>query len=120
MDRAVAGLTAFMCALAIAAASVGPFWRIRDVAIEGAHHTPVDAVVAASELVGAHSFTASSARARARLLALPAVRDARVEIRVPGDARVALTERVPIARWVSGGAEWFVDWALEDARRRTR
>jgi len=35
--RAVAGLTAVMCAAAIVAASIGPFWRIRDVAIEGAH-----------------------------------------------------------------------------------
>ena len=109
MDRVVAGLTAFMCAAAIAAASVGPFWRIRDVAIEGAHHVTIDAVVTASELVGAQSFTASAARARTRLIKLPAVRDARVEIRVPGQARVILNERVAIARWVSGGTELFVD-----------
>jgi cell division septal protein FtsQ len=105
----IAGLTAFMCAAAIAAASIGPFWRIRDVAIEGAHHVPVDAVVTASELVGAQSFTASSARARARLIGLPAVRDARVEIRIPDHARVILSERVAVARWISGGTEWLVD-----------
>ncbi|MDP9275436.1 MAG: FtsQ-type POTRA domain-containing protein [Chloroflexota bacterium] len=109
MDRAVAGLTAVMCAVAIVAASFGPFWRIREVAIEGAHHVTVDAVVTASELVGAQSFTASAARARARLVKLPAVRDARVEIRIPDHARVVLSERVAIARWVSGGTELFVD-----------
>jgi hypothetical protein len=113
MDRAVAGLTAVMCAAAIVAASIGPFWRIRDVAIEGAHHVTVDSVVAASELLGAQSFTASSARARDRLVKLPAVRDARVEIRIPDHARVILSERVAIARWVSGSgsgsSEWFVD-----------
>jgi len=108
-----------MCAAAIVAASIGPFWRIRDVAIEGAHHVTVDSVVAASELLGAQSFTASSAWARDRLIKLPAVRDARVEIRIPDHARVTLTERVAIARWVSGSgsgsasgsgsSEWFVD-----------
>jgi hypothetical protein len=109
VDRAVAGVTAFMCAAAIVAASIGPFWRIRDVAIEGAHHVTVDTVVAASELLGAQSFTASAARARDRLVKLPAVRDARVEIRIPDHARVILSERVAIARWISGGTEWFVD-----------
>jgi len=109
MDRAVAGVTAFMCAAAILAASIGPFWRIRDVAIEGAHHVPVDAVVAASELLGAESFTASAARARARPVKLPAVRDAQVQIRIPDHVTVILSERVAVARWISGGTEWFVD-----------
>ena len=85
-----------MCAAAIVAASIGPFWRIRDVTIEGAHHVPVDAVVSASELVEAQAFTASAARARERLVKLPAVRDARVEIRIPDHARVILSERVAI------------------------
>jgi POTRA domain-containing FtsQ-type protein len=102
-----------MCAAAILAASIGPFWRVRDVAIEGAHHVAVDTVVAASGLLDAQSFTASAARARDRLVHLPAVRDARVEIRIPDQARVILSERVAIARWMSGsgagGTEWFVD-----------
>ena len=98
-----------MCAAAIVAASIGPFWRIRDVAIEGAHHVTVDTAVAASELLGAQAFTASATRARDRLIKLPAVRDARVEIRIPDHARVILSERVAIARWVAGGTEWFVD-----------
>jgi len=100
-----------MCALAIVAASIGPFWRIRDVAIEGAHHVAVDAVVAATGLLGAQTFTASAARARDGLVRLPAVRDARIEIRIPDSVRVILSERVAIARWVSSasGTEWFVD-----------
>jgi cell division septal protein FtsQ len=100
-----------MCAAAIAAASIGPFWRIRDVEIEGAHHVAVDTVVTASQLLEAQSFTASTARARDRLVRLPAVRDARVEIRIPDRARVVLSERVAIARWVTSvnGTEWFVD-----------
>ncbi len=110
LDRAIAGVTAFMCAAAIVAASIGPFWRIRDVSIEGAHHVTVDAVVAASGLLGAQAFTASASRARDRLLhALPALRDARVEIRIPDRAGVVLSERVPTLRWIAGGVEWFVD-----------
>jgi cell division septal protein FtsQ len=97
-----------MCAAAIVAASIGPFWRIRDVAIEGAHHVAVDSVVAATGLVGAQAFTASATRARDRLIHLPAVRDALVEIRIPDRARVVLSERVAIARWTSG-SEWLVD-----------
>ncbi|MDQ2915049.1 MAG: FtsQ-type POTRA domain-containing protein [Chloroflexota bacterium] len=99
-----------MCAAAIVAAAMGPYWRIRDVAIEGAHHVAVDAVVAASALLEAQAFTSSAARARDRLVhALPAVRDARVEIRIPDHARVVLSERVAIARWTASGTEWFVD-----------
>jgi cell division septal protein FtsQ len=97
-----------MCAAAIVAASIGPFWRIRDVAIEGAHHVAVDAVVAATGLVGAQAFTTSAARARDRLVHLPAVRDALVEIRIPDRVRIVLSERVAVARWISG-SEWFVD-----------
>jgi len=98
-----------MCAAAIVAASIGSFWRIRDVAIEGAHHVAVDTVVTTTGLLEAQSFTASAARARERLLKLPAVRDARVDIRIPDRVRVVLMERSAIARWVSGGSEWFVD-----------
>jgi cell division septal protein FtsQ len=99
-----------MCAAAIVAASIGPFWRIREVSIEGAHHVGVDAVVAASGLLDAQAFTASTSRARDRLVrALPAVRDARVEIRIPDRALVVLSERVATLRWVASGVEWFVD-----------
>ena len=100
-----------MCGAAIVAAAIGPFWQIREVSIEGTHHVAVDTVVTATGLVGAQAFTASAARARERLVQIPAVRDARVEIRIPDRARVLLSERVPILRWSSGtsGVEWFVD-----------
>ena len=107
----VAGVTAVACGAAIVAAAMGPYWRIRDVAIEGAHHVAVDAVVVTSGLLGSQAFTASSARSRDLLVHLPAVRDASIEIRIPDRARVVVTERVAIARWASAtsGAEWFVD-----------
>jgi len=108
-----------MCAAAIVAASIGPFWRIRDIAIEGAHHVAVDAVVTASGLLEAQTFTASAARARDGLLHLPAVRDARIEIRIPDRARVVLSERVAIARWISSAVLCAVKRACSlRARRR--
>lgn len=107
----IAGVTAVACAAAIVAAAIGPFWRIRDVLIEGTHHVPIDTVVAATGLVGAQAFTASGALARQRLVELPAVRDARVEIRIPDRARVVLSERAAVLRWMStpNSVELFVD-----------
>jgi cell division protein FtsQ len=105
----IAGLVAVACAAAIVAVATGPFWRIRDIDIAGTHHVSVDSVVAASDLVGAQAFTASAARARARLLALPAVRDARVEIHIPDRAIVTLAERVPVLRWTAAATDWLVD-----------
>jgi len=102
-------VTAVLCAAAIVAATIGPFWRIREVSVEGTHHVSVDTVVSASALDGAQTFMASAARARERLVRLPAVRDARIEITVPDRARIAVTERVALGRWVAAGLEWFVD-----------
>jgi cell division protein FtsQ len=91
------------------ATAIGPFWRIRDVSIQGTHQVTVDAVVAASGLLDVQAFTASSARARDRLLHLPAVRDARVEIRIPDRANIVITERLAALRWIASGNELFVD-----------
>ena len=102
-------MTAVLCAAAIVAATIGPFWRIREVSVEGAHHVTVDTVVSASALDGAQTFTASAARARERLMRLPAVREARIEITVPVRARISLSERAALGRWVAAGLEWFVD-----------
>jgi cell division septal protein FtsQ len=79
------------------------------VTVSGTHHVTVDAVSMASALAGAPSFLASAARARDRITRLPAVRDARVEVTLPGQANIAVTERVAIGRWVVGAGELFVD-----------
>ncbi len=75
----------------------------------GTHHVTVDSAVNAAALVNEQTFTTSGTAARARLLELPAVRDARVEIRIPASARIVLTERVALGRWSAGGREFFVD-----------
>ncbi|MGH2379516.1 MAG: cell division protein FtsQ/DivIB, partial [Candidatus Limnocylindria bacterium] len=63
----------------------------------------------ATALVGVPLFRASSADARAALLGISAVLDARVELGLPASARVVLTEREAVGRWVAGTLEWFVD-----------
>src|SRR5256885_16107009 len=54
-------------------------------------------------------FRSSPAAARAALLALPAVRDARVWISLPDGAHVEVTERDAVVRWVLGTVEWYAD-----------
>lgn len=69
-----------------------------------------DAARTQSGLDGAPTFLASGAHARALLRALPAVRDARVEIGVPSSARITLVEREAVGRWSSSdNVEWFID-----------
>jgi cell division septal protein FtsQ len=69
-----------------------------------------DAARTQSGLEGVPTFLASAAGARAQLRTLPAVRDARVELLLPGTARITLTERQAVGRWVaSDNVEWFID-----------
>ena len=107
--RALGAALAAGSALLLAACALSPFFRIERIAVGGAHHTTVDAVVSAAGLTGASTFSASAALARKQLLRLPAVRDAVVDIALPDEARITIRERVPIGRWIAGGLEWFVD-----------
>lgn len=77
--------------------------------VSGAHHLAAAAIVDRSGLRGRPVFRASAADARRELLALPAIRDATVVLALPDQARIVVTERTPVARWVLAPAEWFVD-----------
>lgn len=99
-----------MCAAALVWLSFSDSPAIARVDVNGARHVRVGQAVAQSGLLDEPAFIASAGEARRRLRALPAVRDARVEITLPGAARITLVERVAIGRWVaSNGLEWFVD-----------
>ncbi|MDP9266555.1 MAG: FtsQ-type POTRA domain-containing protein, partial [Chloroflexota bacterium] len=107
--RAGDALVAVLAALGVVAAASAPL-GIRSVEVEGARHTTPRDAVAASHLLGASPFRASGASSRAGLVAaLPAVRDATIELLLPDRARVRLAEREPLGRWIAGGAEFFVD-----------
>ena len=107
--RASAAALAVVCAMALVVLAVGATFTVRSVAVEGTHHLTPEAVRSQSGLLGARLFLASAARARERVLLMPAARDARVELALPDAARVTVSERTAVGRWVSGGAEWFVD-----------
>ncbi len=102
-------MIAAVCAAGVAVLAFVPLEPIAAVDVGGARHVPRSQAVAASGLLGRPVFRASAADARAALLLVPAVRDARVELRLPTTATVTLVEREAAARWVVGATEWFVD-----------
>lgn len=89
--------------------TTGAFEPIGAVAVTGARHVSVAEATRRSGLAGRPIFQASAAEARAALLGIAAVRDARIELALPTAARVTVSEREAAGRWVVGGAEWFVD-----------
>jgi hypothetical protein len=89
--------------------ALAPLPRVAGVQVTGAHHLRAAAVADRSMLRGRPIFSASAADARRLLLALPAVRDATVALALPDQARISITERTPVGRWILGAAEWFVD-----------
>lgn len=93
----------------LAILAFAPLLPISAIEVRGGRHVTRELAILASGLDGAAVFRASSAEARARLRALPAVRDATVEIELPRTARIALVERTAVGRWVGGELEWFVD-----------
>ncbi len=101
-----------MCAALLVGLAQASLWPVRAVALTSTRHLDPQTAIAQSGLLGVPVFRASTFDARARLLALPALRDARVELSLPDGASVTLTEREAAGRWVAGGpggAEWFVD-----------
>jgi cell division septal protein FtsQ len=83
--------------------------RIATLATAGARHLTREQITATAGLVGRPVFSASASEARAALLQLPAVRDARVRIALPDRAEVDVVERDAIVRWVIGPTEWYAD-----------
>ncbi|HEY8655456.1 MAG TPA: FtsQ-type POTRA domain-containing protein [Candidatus Limnocylindria bacterium] len=100
---------AVLAGLGLGLVALAPVPEVSDVEVTGAHHVAAATVADRSGLRGQPVFRASAVGARRLLLAIPAVRDARVVLSLPDQARITVTERVPAARWILGPAEWFVD-----------
>lgn len=107
--RPGAAAAALLSAAALVALARAPAPVVTELAVSGVRHLAAASVADRSGLRGQPIFEASGAQARARLLALPAVRDATVALALPAQARIAITERVAVGRWIIGAAEWFVD-----------
>ena len=97
------------CGIALLVIGLSGSPKVAALSVHGAHHLSEGQVVASTGLVGRPMFAASATEARAALLRLPAVRDARVRITLPDTAEVDVTERDAVARWVTGSVEWYVD-----------
>jgi len=97
------------CAVALVVVALAATPRVANVSVTGAHHLTADAVKVATGLVGRPVFTTGTADARAALLQLPALRDARVQISLPDAAHVDVVERDAIGRWTIAGTDWLVD-----------
>ena len=100
---------ALLAGLGLVLIALVPAPRVSEVEVSGAHHVAAAAAAERSGLRGRPLFTASAADARRLLLTLPAVRDATVVLSLPDRARIAITERTPVGRWILGPTEWFVD-----------
>lgn len=104
-----AGTVAAACIAGLAVLALAPILPIDRIDVRPTRHVSPFEVLRESGLEGAPAFRASAAEARTRLGRLAAVRDATVEIALPGSVRITLVEREAAGRWIVGGEEWFVD-----------
>jgi cell division protein FtsQ len=95
---------------ALLAASADAGLRITEITVAGRRRTPTDQIVGA--LAARHGdpiLGFDIAVAKARLEALPSVRAAAVERRLPGALHLSIVERQPVALWQSEGRFILVD-----------
>lgn len=83
---------------------------VTDIEVEGRETTdPATIMAALGATRGTPILAVSPGRARAELQALPWVRSASIERRLPGTLFVRLVERRPLAVWQHGGKQELID-----------
>ncbi len=83
---------------------------VQKIVVEGAVYTPKNELAAALQLIKGDSLVGFQASAaRARLEALPWVRLAAVERRLPSTVKVDIYEHQPLARLQQGDAVWVMN-----------
>lgn len=97
----ILALVLFVATLAgLVAAAYGPWMRITALGHTGDAYTPSGTVQAIlDEYRGLPILAIDRARLRDRLAALPTVADARIELQLSGELRVAITEKAPAFVW---------------------
>lgn len=84
----------------------GPWLRVNAVAHAGGHYTSamqLDEILEGYR--GVPLLTVDSAGLRQRVVDLPAVADAQVEMRLPGELRVSIAEKAPTFMWRTGAVQ---------------
>jgi len=95
---------------ALVARSAAMGFTVQEVLLEGRVHEAREAVTRAVGLTrGDPILGFDPAAARARLIALPWVRDAAIERRLPGSVRIRIEERRPLALWQRNGRLALID-----------
>jgi cell division protein FtsQ len=85
-------------------------FRVDEITVTGRSRTPAEDVIAAlGTRHGQPIFGLDIGAAKDRLEALPAVRAAAVERRLPGSIHLAIVEREPVALWQHDGAFALID-----------
>ena len=83
---------------------------VADIEVEGRETTDTATIMAAlAAKRGTPILAISPSRAKQQLEALPWVRSAAIERRLPGTLRVLLVERHPLAVWQHGGKQELID-----------
>jgi cell division protein FtsQ len=86
-----------------------PWLVISTVRVTGAQTLDPDDLRDTAGITGQRFFTANTAAAAKRLLALPRVKSATVTVRPPRSATIAVVERQPAGVWAAGGVIYVVD-----------
>lgn len=95
---------------AVFAATATAGFRIQEITVTGRSRTSLDDIAAA--LAAGHGspiLAVNLERVKDRLEALPSVRVAAVERRLPGSLHLAIVEREPVAVWQNNGQHMLVD-----------
>lgn len=91
-------------------ASAAAGFRIQEITITGRGRTTTDDIVTALAAAhGAPILGVDLERVKDRLEAIPSVRVAAVERRLPGTLHLAIVERQPVAVWQNNGQHMLVD-----------
>lgn len=85
-------------------------FRIEEITVSGRSRTPLEQVAAAiGAQHGAPILAVELERVKDRLEAIPSVKVAAVERRLPGALHLAIVERTPVAIWQNNGEHMLVD-----------
>ncbi|MGQ9715844.1 MAG: cell division protein FtsQ/DivIB [Anaerolineae bacterium] len=90
--------------------SLSDAYYVSRVEVLGHEFLPMDRLVGQAGVPeGYHIFFVNPAAVRARLLALPGVRDAEVRCTLPGRITVRVVERKPVLQWRVGAEQFWAD-----------
>jgi cell division septal protein FtsQ len=105
-----------LVALVLAAMAAGGWWLYRspllsvhDVTVEGNVVLSPEVVRSIADIEGRSIARPDFQGARQRLLALPVVKDVRIERDWPNGARISIAERVPWGVWQIGDGRFVID-----------